>query len=341
MNWACNPLPNYSLRQRNTLHFEVNAQLVQAITKAQQLPEAITYAKERGLSYQVLGGGSNVVLPKQLSGLTLLMDIDFIKHVSEDISRVQLRVGAGVDWHRFVTWTLERGNWGLENLALIPGTVGAAPIQNIGAYGVEVKQYINHIEAYDGVAQQWVKLSKADCQFAYRHSLFKSDPKRFIITAVVFDLPKNWQPRIAYADLSRHFAGFSPEDISANAIFTAVCKIRSEKLPDPKIIGNVGSFFQNPIIPNDQLHALKREYPQIVSYPESNSHSKLAAGWLIDQCGFKGVQKGHVGVHTQQALVLTHDGGGNASELLRFAAEIQETVKKRFGVSLEIEPIIY
>ena len=166
-------------------------------------------------------------------------------------------------------------------------------------------------------------------------------PKRFIITAVVFDLPKSWQPRISYADLNRHFAGVSPEDISATDIFTAVCKIRSEKLPDPKIIGNVGSFFQNPIISNNQLSVLKLEHPQIVSYPESSSHSKLAAGWLVDQCGFKGLQKGHVGVHSKQALVLTHDGEGDASELLRLAAEIQEAVNKRFSVSLEIEPIIF
>jgi UDP-N-acetylmuramate dehydrogenase len=191
------------------------------------------------------------------------------------------------------------------------------------------------------VAQQWVQLSRVDCQFAYRHSLFKSDPKRLIITAVVFDLPKSWQPRISYTDLKRHFAGVSPEDISAIDIFTAVCKIRSEKLPDPKIIGNVGSFFQNPIISNEQLDSLKREYPQIVSYPENSTHSKLAAGWLVDQCGFKGLQKGHVGVHSKQALVLTHDGEGDASELLRLAAEIQEAVNKRFGVSLEIEPVIY
>jgi UDP-N-acetylmuramate dehydrogenase len=204
-----------------------------------------------------------------------------------------------------------------------------------------VGQYIDHVEAFDCECGQWVILSKTDCQFSYRHSLFKKHPKRFIITAVVFDLPKSWQPRISYADINRHFAGLSPEDISATDIFTAVCKIRSEKLPDPKIIGNVGSFFQNPIVSNEQLNSLKREYPQIVSYPENSIHSKLAAGWLIDQCGFKGMQRGHVGVHSKQALVLTHDGEGDASELLRLAAEIQEAVNKRFSVSLEIEPIIF
>jgi UDP-N-acetylmuramate dehydrogenase len=341
MNWTCNPLLNYSLRQRNTLNFEVNAQFVMPVTQAEQIPVAINYAKEHDLAYQVLGGGSNVLLPKQLTGLTLLMDIDFIELDKDDISGVQLRVGAGVNWHQLVSWTLEQGYLGLENLALIPGTVGAAPIQNIGAYGVEVEQYIDHVEAYDCECKQWVMLSKTDCQFSYRHSLFKEHPKRFIITAVVFDLPKNWQPRISYADLNRHFAGVSPEDISANAIFAAVCKIRSEKLPDPKIIGNVGSFFQNPIVSNEQLNSLKREYPQIVSYPENSIHSKLAAGWLIDQCGFKGMQRGHVGVHTKQALVLTHDGEGDATELLHLASEIQKAVNNRFGVLLEIEPIIY
>ena len=168
MNLACNPLPNYSLRNRNTLNFEVNAQFVIPVTQAEQIPVAIDYAKEYGLTYQVLGGGSNVVLPKQLSGITLLMDIDFIELSKDDTFGVQLRVGAGVNWHQLVSWTLEQGYLGLENLALIPGTVGAAPIQNIGAYGVEVEQYIDHVEAYDCVAQQWVQLLREDCQFAYR-----------------------------------------------------------------------------------------------------------------------------------------------------------------------------
>ena len=341
MKLPFNPLPNHPLRQRNTLGFEVSAQYALPIQEDQEVPVAITFAKDQGLPYHVLGGGSNVVLPNILKGLTLLMDIDFVEVLEKSDEGTLIRVGAGTQWHAFVSWTLNQGYPGLENLALIPGTVGAAPIQNIGAYGVEVKDYIDTVEAYDCKTGSWVKLSNADCQFRYRHSLFKDDPKRYVITTVVFRLPKAWQARIGYADLKAFFANTPHASITAQAIFDAVCAIRTQKLPDPKQIGNVGSFFQNPIIPNQQLQILKEVFPQIVSYPESTTHSKLAAGWLIDQCGFKGMQAGNVGVHTNQALVLTHFGNGNSEELLKLATHIQRTVKDRFGVDLVIEPIIF
>jgi UDP-N-acetylmuramate dehydrogenase len=341
MNSDCKPLANYSLRDRNTLGFEVVAEWALPITQAEQIPSAITWAKNAGSPYRTLGGGSNVVLPALLPGLTLLMDIDFIEVLENHAAKTRLRVGAGVNWHAFVRWTLDHNYRGLENLALIPGTVGAAPIQNIGAYGVEVKEYIDAVEAYDCQTNQWATLSKTDCQFSYRHSVFKDEPNRFVITAVIFDLPKAWQPRIAYADLANHFANRSVDAITAPEIFKAVCAIRTQKLPDPKVIGNVGSFFQNPVISNRQLQSLKEQFPQIVSYPESDTHSKLAAGWLIDQCGFKGMQMGNVGVHDKQALVLTHRGGGNVGELLELAGRIQKKVKETFGVELVVEPILF
>ncbi|BEI32902.1 UDP-N-acetylmuramate dehydrogenase [Polynucleobacter sp. HIN5] len=341
MNFDYKPLANYSLEDRNTLGFEVVAEWVLPITQAEQIPAAIRWAKNAGLSHRVLGGGSNVVLPDQLQGVTLLMDIDFIEILENRDSNTRLRVGAGVNWHDFVGWTLDQNYRGLENLALIPGTVGAAPIQNIGAYGVEVKEYIDAVEAYDCQTNQWVSLSKADCQFSYRHSVFKDERNRFVITAVIFNLPKVWQPRLSYADLTNHFANRSVDAITAPEIFEAVCAIRTQKLPDPKVIGNVGSFFQNPVISNQQLQILKEHFPQMVSYPESATHSKLAAGWLIDQCGFKGMQLGNVGVHDKQALVLTHRGGGNAGELLGLAEQIQKRVKETFGVELVVEPILF
>ena len=341
MNFDCKPLANYPLRERNTLGFEVMATWALPITQAEQIPSAITWAKNAGSPYRTLGGGSNVVLPAQLPGLTLLMDIDFIEVLENRDSSTRLRVGAGVNWHTLVRWTLDQNYRGLENLALIPGTVGAAPIQNIGAYGVEVKEYIDAVEAHDCQTNQWVRLSKKDCRFAYRHSVFKDEPNRFVITAVIFDLPKAWQPRISYADLASHFANRSVDAITASEIFESVCAIRTQKLPDPKVIGNVGSFFQNPVISNQQLRSLKEQFPQIVSYPESATHSKLAAGWLIDQCGFKGMQMGNVGVHDKQALVLTHRGGGNAGELLGLAGQIQQRVKETFGVDLIPEPIFF
>ncbi len=341
MNSDCKPLANYPLRERNTLGFEVIAQWALPITQAEQIPLAIRWAKNAGLPYRTLGGGSNVVLPAQLPGLTLLMDIDFIEVLENLAAKTRLRVGAGVNWHDFVRWTLDQNYRGIENLALIPGTVGAAPIQNIGAYGVEVKEYIDAVEAYDCQTNQWVTLSRSDCRFSYRHSVFKDEPNRFVIAAVIFDLPEAWQPRISYADLTNHFDNRAIETITAQEIFDAVCAIRTQKLPDPKVIGNVGSFFQNPVISNQQLQSLKEQFPQIVNYPESAMHSKLAAGWLIDQCGFKGMQMGNVGVHDKQALVLTHRGGGNTSELLELAGQIQRKVKETFGVELVIEPILF
>lgn len=341
MNSDCKPLANFSLRDRNTLGFEVIAEWALPITQAEQIPPAIRWAKNTGSPYRTLGGGSNVVLPAQLLGLTLLMDIDFIEVLENHAAKTRLRVGAGVNWHDFVGWTLDQNYRGLENLALIPGTVGAAPIQNIGAYGVEAKEYIDLVEAYDCQTNQWVSLSNKDCRFSYRHSVFKDESNRFVITAVIFDLPKVWQPRISYADLANHFANHSVDAITASAIFDAVCAIRTQKLPDPKVIGNVGSFFQNPVISNQQLQSLKEQFPQIVSYPESATHSKLAAGWLIDQCGFKGMQMGNVGVHDKQALVLTHRGGGNAGELVGLAGQIQQRVKETFGVDLIPEPIFF
>jgi len=341
MNLPSNLLPSYSLRERNTLGFTVSAQMAAPITTPSQIPEAIAYAKDQGLPYQVLGGGSNVVLPSQLLGLTLLMDMDVIEVIQNTDAGVQLRVAAGVSWHHFVGWTLDHGYGGLENLALIPGTVGAAPIQNIGAYGVEVKDYVEHVEAFDCESMQWVKLYQSDCQFSYRNSIFKTNPSRYVISNVVFNLPHTWQPRITYADLQSYFVNRSIDSIAPKDIFTAVCAIRSQKLPDPKVIGNVGSFFQNPIVSNSHLLILKEQYPKIVSYTESATHSKLAAGWLIDQCGFKGMQSGAVGVHDKQALVLTHRGNGSASELLALAKTIQGAVKERYGVDLVIEPVVY
>ena len=341
MNFDCKPLANYPLRERNTLGFEVMATWALPITQAEQIPSAITWAKNAGSPYRTLGGGSNVVLPAQLLGLTLLMDIDFIEVLENHAAKTRLRVGAGVNWHDFVRWTLGQNYPGLENLALIPGTVGAAPIQNIGAYGVEVKEYIVVVEAYDCQTNQWTTLSKTDCQFSYRHSVFKDEPNRFVITAVIFDLPKAWQPRVSYADLTSYFDNRPVDAITAPEIFEAVCAIRTQKLPDPRVIGNVGSFFQNPVISNQQLQILKEHFPQMVSYPESATHSKLAAGWLIDQCGFKGMQMGNVGVHDKQALVLTHRGGGNAGELVGLAGQIQQRVKETFGVDLIPEPIFF
>jgi UDP-N-acetylmuramate dehydrogenase len=238
-----------------------------------------------------------------------------------------------------VAWTLEHHLPGLENLALIPGTVGAAPIQNIGAYGVEVGEYIDSIEAFDSMANAFVAFPQEACQFAYRDSYFKQNPNRFIVTKVVFKIPKVWQARLQYADLAKQFTE-SNSSPSAKQIFDAVCTIRSKKLPDPKVIGNAGSFFQNPIVDEHQYDRLIKQFPGLVSYPDGPKKRKLAAGWLINQCGFKGKRVGPVGVYEKQALVLVNHGGGTSVDILNLAKQIQDEVLKQFGVQLEIEPNI-
>ncbi|BDT76500.1 UDP-N-acetylenolpyruvoylglucosamine reductase [Polynucleobacter yangtzensis] len=330
--------PNLGLKDHNTFGLDAVAELAYEITAAEQIPEVMSKIAKQKMSWRVLGGGSNVILPNTLAGATLLMNILGQEIIKTDQEAAYLSVGGGVIWHDLVTWTLENDLPGFENLALIPGTVGAAPIQNIGAYGVEIGEYIDHIEAFDVKDHAFVTLQKDACRFAYRDSYFKQNAGRFIVTKVVFKMPKVWQARIHYADLAKQFstdANPSPEDI-----FLAVCKIRTHKLPDPKVIGNAGSFFQNPIIPNEQYETLLRTYADLASYPDIPGKRKLAAGWLIDQCGFKGQRMGAVGVYENQALVLVNHGGGTAQDILGLAKCIQDKVHDKFGVTLQIEPNI-
>ena len=331
-------IPNLGLKQRNTFGFDASAELAYEITSPEQIPEVISTVTNQKLTWRVLGGGSNVILPKALPGVTLLINIAGQEIISSDDEATYLAVGGGVNWHELVAWTLENNLPGLENLALIPGTVGAAPIQNIGAYGVEIADYIDRIEAFDAKDQAFVTLSKEACHFAYRDSYFKQNPHRFIVTKVVFRIPKAWNAHIHYADLAKQFAE-NPAP-SAEEIFLAVCKIRTHKLPDLKVIGNAGSFFQNPIVPNEQYETLLKSHADLVSYPDEPGKRKLAAGWLIDQCGFKGQRMGLVGVYENQALVLVNHGGGTAQDILGLAKCIQDKVRAEFGVSLQIEPNI-
>jgi UDP-N-acetylmuramate dehydrogenase len=331
--------PNMSLKHRNSFGLESTAELAYEIISVDQLPALMRELEEKKLTWRVLGGGSNVILSDSLPGVTLLINILGEAIVRSDEENSWLSVGAGVNWHELVSWTLEHNLPGLENLALIPGTVGAAPIQNIGAYGVEIGQYIESIEAFDSAAHAFVTLPQQACRFAYRDSYFKQNPNRFIVTKVVFKIPKAWRARLQYVDLVKQFAG-SNSSPTAKQIFDAVCAIRSKKLPDPAVIGNAGSFFQNPIVGNQQFERLIKEFPNLVSYPDAIGTRKLAAGWLIDQCGFKGKRVGPVGVYENQALVLVNHGGGTSTDILDLAKNIQEVVLDKFGVQLEIEPNI-
>lgn len=330
---------NATLREFNTFGFDVSAEYLVYLDQVTDIPELLQKARQESLPWRVIGGGSNLVLSQDLSGYTALMRIKGRHQCRETSTHVYVEAMAGENWHDFVAWCLEEGIGGLENLALIPGTVGAAPIQNIGAYGLELAQVMDSLEAYDTHKNEWVCLSVADCRFSYRHSIFKEDPQRWIVISVRFKLPKKWQANLAYAELAKAFAHKDSSAISPQAIFDKVCEIRQAKLPDPKVLGNSGSFFHNPIVSQDQYKTLKNQFAGLIAYP-SGDQWKLAAGWLIEQCGFKGQTMGHVGVYEKQALVLVHHGGGSGQELLRLAKDIQEKVLKTFGVQLSIEPVI-
>jgi UDP-N-acetylmuramate dehydrogenase len=271
------------------------------------------------------------------------MEIKGHQLLKETATHFYIEAMAGESWHELVLWSLENHYDGLENLALIPGTVGAAPIQNIGAYGLELAQVFDSLCAFDTLSNKFIKLSKEACDFSYRNSIFKKEPGRYVVVSVCFALPKEWKANLSYAELNKAFQ--DSEKVLAKDIFEKVCSIRQAKLPDPQLIGNAGSFFHNPIVSHQQYLELKQQFPLLVSYPVDTNNQegewKLAAGWLIDQCGFKGQRQGNVGVYEKQALVLVNHGSGTGSELLDLADAIKQKVRETFGVSLTIEPIIY
>jgi UDP-N-acetylmuramate dehydrogenase len=257
--------------------------------------------------------------------------------VSEDEEAFYLEVEAGETWHEFIEFTLEHGMFGLENMALIPGTVGAAPIQNIGAYGVELCDMCDWVEYLDLPTGELVRIRAEECQFAYRESIFKDKLRNLaVITSVGFRLAKHWQPRLTYGPLQ----SFDSATVSARDIFDRVCQVRSTNLPDPAVLGNAGSFFKNPIVSAACYLDLAQQFPTIVGYAQADATVKLAAGWLIEQAGLKGFVLGNVGVHDKQALVLVNRGGATGRDICRLALHVIERVQDKFGVALEAEPRI-
>jgi UDP-N-acetylmuramate dehydrogenase len=289
----------------------------------------------------VLGGGSNVLLTRDLDAVVLKVEVMGRRVVETRDDTWIVEAGGGENWHDFVAWTLDQGCPGLENLALIPGTVGAAPVQNIGAYGVELKDRFESLDAVDLVTGRSVRLDAALCRFGYRDSVFKQAlAGKSVITRVRFRLPRPWVPVLGYLDLERkmHETGIAAPD--ARQVFDWVCAIRRAKLPDPAAIGNVGSFFKNPVVTADQCKDIIGRDPEIVHYPLPDGTVKLAAGWLIDACGWKGKSIGRAGVYEKQALVLVNRGGASGAEVLTLARAIQESVYGRFGIRLEPEPVV-
>lgn len=328
---------NYPLDCLNTFGFSGTAEYYIQVDSERDLLAALTFAHDKGLAVHVLGGGSNILLAPFVPGLVLHMAISG-RSLSEQAGSKVLTLGAGELWHQAVSWSVAQGLAGLERLALIPGTVGAAPVQNIGAYGVELRDRLKRIRAYDRSQQCFVSLRPAQCQFGYRDSLFKRCPGRYIITQISVRLDVQFYPGSLYTALAAHLARQGVQRPTLQQVFAAVCTIRQEKLPDPQQLGNAGSFFKNPVVSIDHYQRLRQRWPDIVAYPQQNGYIKLAAGWLIEQCQWKGKQCGPVGVYTKQALVLVHNGQGTLSDLLELAARIQAEVKLRFAVTLEIEP---
>jgi len=329
---------HFSLKNYNSFGIEVETEFFAAISDEAELIEVL---KSNGNKpFRVLGGGSNVLLTEDYKGLTLVMQNKGISILEETASHVLIEVQAGENWHELVLWALENDFGGIENLALIPGSVGAAPIQNIGAYGVELSSVFHRCKVLDLESLSFNEFDKAACEFGYRSSVFKTHLKgKAIITRVQFKLSKKThQTHTQYGALQASLQG---KEISIQNIAASVIAIRKSKLPDPAQIGNSGSFFKNPVIPVNQFKQLQENYPEIPHYPDTTEKIKIPAGWLIEKLGYKGKRFGDAGVHEKQALVLVNYGNAKGVELLNLAQQIQEQVLQNFGVQLEVEVNIF
>lgn len=331
---------DFSLRTLNTFGVDAHARAYLSVTSVSALQEVRRDAGLAAMPRLILGGGSNILLTQDFPGLVLHMQLKGVEIAGEDDDATYVRAAAGENWHGFVQWTLDHGLGGLENLSLIPGSVGAAPIQNIGAYGIEIKDRFHSLTLFDFETGETHTLDKTTCAFGYRDSIFKHALRdRAVVLDVTFVLPKNWQPNIRYADVAQELAARGINEPTARQIGDAVIAIRTRKLPDPAAIGNAGSFFKNPVVTVAQRDALIARYPQLVNYAQPDGSVKLAAGWLIDQCGWKGKTAGAAGVYENQALVLVNRGGASGADIAKLAAAIQADVVQRFDVMLEPEPI--
>ena len=326
---------NIDISERNSFHVRQTAKRLVEFDRAEELPEI--FAKYGTESWYVISGGNNILFTKDIEPLLITPCDSRIEVISESDSSVRVKVGAGVEWDDLVAWSVERGLWGIENLSLIPGKAGAAPVQNIGAYGVEAKDTIRSVEMFFVEGGNFVTLAAEHCAFGYRESVFKHSLKgRVIITAIEIELSKIANPRLGYGDVVREVEARGGATL-AN-IRDAICSIRRSKLPDTAVLGNAGSFFKNPIVEKEVAEKLLAEYPDMPHYPAAEEGKiKLAAGWLIDKSGMKGYKEGNVGVHERQALVLVNLGGATGSEVIAFAHKVVATVKEKFGIEISPE----
>lgn len=332
-------LANASLAERSTFGVPARAARLVELHDAAALPEVLARPECRG-ELLVLGGGSNILFTRDFNGTVLQLANRGIEVLDETLGLARVRVAAGENWDSFVRWSLAAGYAGLENLILIPGTVGAAPMQNIGAYGVELSEFVAVVEAWDRRAGAFVRLDRTDCGFAYRDSRFKRERDRYIITAVELDLPREREVRIDYAGVRQELEASGIYIPSHAQVAAAVEGLRRRKLPDPAKLGNAGSFFKNPVVEAARAEALCSAHSGLPVYPAGEGRIKLSAAWLIEQCGFKGLRAGGAGVSEKHALVLVNHGGATGAEILALAERIRDTVKARFGISLEPEPLV-
>ncbi|HLA30285.1 MAG TPA: UDP-N-acetylmuramate dehydrogenase [Pseudomonas sp.] len=327
-----------SLKPYNSFAVEASARWFTEARDDRQVREALAYAAAQHLPLMLLGGGSNLLLTADVDALVLHMASRGIRLLGDDGQRVLIEAEAGEPWHPFVQWTLEQGFAGLENLSLIPGTVGAAPVQNIGAYGVELKDLFAGLTALDRHSGELREFSLEDCAFAYRDSLFKRESGRWVILRVRFALSRSAALHLEYGPVRQRLAEQGIATPAALDVSRAICAIRREKLPDPAELGNAGSFFKNPLVPAALAERLRTEHQGLVAYPQADGQVKLAAGWLIERAGWKGFRDGDAGVHRLQALVLVNYGKATGAQLLSLARRIQADIAQRFAVELEIEP---
>jgi UDP-N-acetylmuramate dehydrogenase len=350
---------NVPLQPFNTFHIVARAHALVRIASEADIRELMAHPEWGATPKLVLGGGSNVVFTGDVRALVLKVEIKGMRRLEDKPKRTIVEAGAGESWHDLVTWTLQQGYPGLENMALIPGTVGAAPVQNIGAYGVELQDRFDSLDALDLQTGQIFTLDASQCAFGYRDSVFKHGgamvadghqgmglKDRALILRVRFALPKVWKPVLGYGDIDKKMVEQACHEPSAQQIFDWVCAIRRAKLPDPAVIGNVGSYFKNPTVSPEQCADIIARDPKVVHYHLDDGSVKLAAGWLIDSCGWKGKSVGQAGVYEKQALVLVNRGAGvngegaTGGEVMTLARAIQTSVYERFGILLEPEPVV-
>jgi UDP-N-acetylmuramate dehydrogenase len=326
---------NKSLKAYNTFGIDARAKMLTSVESVEDLQRVLHQPKLKDELKMVVGGGSNILLTQDFPGLVILNDIKGIEVVKEDGNHAWVKAGAGEGWHEFVLRTLEMGLSGIENLSLIPGKCGAAPMQNIGAYGVELKETFDSLETVDMTTGALVTFDNAACEFGYRESVFKNKYKgTHAIVSITLKLNKVFKPHMEYGDIKKTLDELRVTELTPQLVSQAVIKIRQSKLPDPAVIGNAGSFFKNPSIPAAQYKTLQEKNPLIPGYTNADGTVKVPAGWLIEQCGWKGKQVGNTGSHKQQALVLVNYGGATGREVLTLAQEIHNSVLEKFGIEI-------